>query len=336
MRLTHRHITLAASVAVVAVVAAAAFGWWAVALGVVALMQAIGLVLLWNVRQRAARREDLNQAVGEIAEARRQIQISEEAILDAVQQSRSGVQEELRGVRSRVDEAQRNAEQAIEIIGRRLERSSSRRTREIEAMLQIFPRMSLRAGMPSTTGWAIDATGILHLIDLVDAHRPDLIVELGSGTSSVWLGYALESVGTGRLISFEHHLEYARRTTAELRRHRLDDTVEVRIAELRPSPVPGHETEWYDPVAFADLVGIDMLLIDGPPGRTGPFARYPAVPVLHDRLSADALVVLDDVNREGERDIVQRWCREYPGWQAEPQRSSRLAVLSRRSGPQGG
>ena len=56
-----------------------------------------------------------------------------------------------------------------------------------------------------------------------------------------------------------------------------------------------------------------VLFVDDPPGPTGPQARYPAIPVLSDRLADGAIVVLDDASRADEATIVERWCAEIPG-----------------------
>jgi hypothetical protein len=55
-----------------------------------------------------------------------------------------------------------------------------------------------------------------------------------------------------------------------------------------------------------------MLVIDGPPGGTGPRARYPAGPLLFPRLTSGAAVFLDDAQRKDERETVSQWFREYP------------------------
>ncbi|MGI9528709.1 MAG: hypothetical protein ACR2NG_03285 [Acidimicrobiia bacterium] len=55
------------------------------------------------------------------------------------------------------------------------------------------------------------------------------------------------------------------------------------------------------------------MIVDGPPGTTGPLARYPAVPILFDRLSPSALIFLDDAYREDEQESVRRWLDETGG-----------------------
>src|SRR5690606_27930041 len=61
--------------------------------------------------------------------------------------------------------------------------------REIEALMQLLPRITPRSLMPPSGRWAMSARGLTHLADLVERHRPRVVLELGSGTSSVYLGY---------------------------------------------------------------------------------------------------------------------------------------------------
>jgi predicted O-methyltransferase YrrM len=200
-------------------------------------------------------------------------------------------------------------------------------SREIEALFQLFHQFNPRAPMPSSGDFALNPTDLLDLLHLVRLRQPRLVLELGSGTSSVWLGYALEQYG-GKLISLDHDPDYARQTRAMLAAHGLNAVAEVREAPLRELALAGQTYEWYDVAAFADLTDIDLLLIDGPPAATGPDARYPALAVLEKRLSATATVVLDDADRHDERDAVQRWTREVPGLAEEQRLLGRHAVMA--------
>jgi hypothetical protein len=58
---------------------------------------------------------------------------------------------------------------------------------------------------------------------------------------------------------------------------------------------------------------VDLLLVDGPPADTADkvLARYPALPALHGRLARGATVVLDDVERPGEQEVLRRWEGEF-------------------------
>ena len=56
---------------------------------------------------------------------------------------------------------------------------------------------------------------------------------------------------------------------------------------------------------------IDMLVVDGAvavPGTTDRI-RYPALPFFRSKFADDAVIVLDDIHRRGERQIVRQWQR---------------------------
>ena len=55
-----------------------------------------------------------------------------------------------------------------------------------------------------------------------------------------------------------------------------------------------------------------LVLIDGPPGATGPLARLPAVPLLLNYLGKHQLdIVLDDYKRQEEIETVDRWRQQF-------------------------
>ncbi|MGE5828742.1 MAG: class I SAM-dependent methyltransferase [Micromonosporaceae bacterium] len=205
-------------------------------------------------------------------------------------------------------------------------RAEIRRLRRFDDLLQAYGGFRARAPMPPVAGWAIDRPGLVGLVALIEEHRPRLIVELGSGVSSVWMGYVVQRSG-GRLITFDHLDEYAEITRQALAAHGLDCVVQVRTAHLAPVSLGGVDYQWYDPGAFADLQGIDLLVVDGPPGATGPAARYPALGVLAGRFAPGAIVVLDDVNREDEQSILHRWLDEVAGLSPPRAGTGRQAVL---------
>lgn len=200
-------------------------------------------------------------------------------------------------------------------------------SREIEAMFQLFAEFTPRAPMPSSGDFALNPTDLLELLHIVRLRRPQLVVELGSGTSTVWLAYALEKSG-GRLISLDHDEDYAGKTREMLDAHGLSAVAEVRTAPLTELVADGKTYRWYDVEKLADVRDVDLLLIDGPPASTGPDARYPAMHALESRLAPVATVVLDDANRPDEQDAVRRWVENVAGLTAEPHLLGRHAVLS--------
>lgn len=202
-------------------------------------------------------------------------------------------------------------------------------TAEVEALLQLFHGFTPRAPMPSSGGFALNPIDLLDLLQLIRTRKPKLVLELGSGTSTVWIAYALEAIG-GRLVSLDHDPGYAEKTRAALAAHRLDKVAEVRDAPLRPVLLDGRSFPWYDTDALADLREVDLLLIDGPPEKTGPDARYPAMSVLEERLADTATVVFDDAHRQDEQAALRRWTETIEGLTQEGEAPGRHAVLSYR------
>lgn len=184
--------------------------------------------------------------------------------------------------------------------------------RQVQAVLQLLTRVEARAPLPPTGGWALQPSTILRLAHLVESTKPGLVVECGSGTSTVWLSYLLQAQGLGRVVALEHDEIYAVRSRAMLEEHGLADIAEVRFAPLTDIELDDKTYSWYDSAAVADLEKIDLLLVDGPPEASGPQARYPALPVLKSRLAAQASVVLDDAERPDETEAARRWLADTP------------------------
>lgn len=181
-------------------------------------------------------------------------------------------------------------------------------------------------GLPQPEGWAIELDGLTYLIELVSRVRPSHVVEFGSGVSTVWLANYLDGSGA-RLVSIEHSDHFAQETTRMLDERGLTCAVDLRVAPLEELHLGGDRFVWYDTSVLADLRDVDLVLVDGPPGTTCPLARYPAVPVMRDRLTAHALVVLDDADREEERRSVARWLAEACELELEPGTPERFAIL---------
>jgi predicted O-methyltransferase YrrM len=163
-------------------------------------------------------------------------------------------------------------------------------------------------------GWAINPFfGEEIVLTLLD-ERPKLVVECGSGSSTVLIAACLRQLGQGRLIAVEHDATYARRTESLLTFHGLNEVARVVEAPLVKQSIDGLVFEWYSD-AFRQhiLEDIDVLVVDGPPGATGPRARYPAVPLLKKALSPKCVILLDDANRTDEQWIGKKWAEEIYG-----------------------
>ncbi|MGP3535456.1 class I SAM-dependent methyltransferase [Microbacterium sp. RD1] len=202
----------------------------------------------------------------------------------------------------------------------RLEKATSRQVRllhrelmtDIQALQQLLTRYSPEARLPPVGGWALSPSGLLALVDAIETKGATMVVECGSGTSTLWIGYALKRLGRGRVVSLDHLPEYAGKTRAVVAAHGLDDFVDVRLAPLSLRQTPRGAFPWYsfDPADLSDP--IDALVVDGPPQSTGHHARYPALPLLADSLAAGAIIVADDADRPDETEMLEFWLEEEP------------------------
>ncbi|MEU6777538.1 class I SAM-dependent methyltransferase [Streptomyces sp. NPDC046759] len=174
------------------------------------------------------------------------------------------------------------------------------------------------APIPPGDTWSAAPDLLLYLVEQIRSRRPSLIIEAGSGTSSLWLATALRTFDIpGHVVSLEHDPEYHAQNAREVDRLGLGDIAEVRLAPLEQHTIHGETWSWYAETAWRDLSGCDMLFVDGPPGWSAPLARYPAVPLLAGVLTPGAIVLLDDYDRDEEQAVAARWKRQHPTWTLE-------------------
>lgn len=195
-----------------------------------------------------------------------------------------------------------------------LERLSFRQQEALAALSRI---LNTQHPLPPTRGWAASPDLLLYLYEFVLEKKPHAVLEIGGGVSSLVIAAALRENGRGHLFSFDHDAAYAARTSTFLERENLSDLATIRHAPLShwipPTPSRlGDSWDWYTlPLTPDDLQDIDLLIVDGPPEKTGPYARYPALPALIEKLSPNATVLLDDTVREDETRIAEAWRDEF-------------------------
>jgi predicted O-methyltransferase YrrM len=171
------------------------------------------------------------------------------------------------------------------------------------------------------------AAGLAAVCEQIDLGRRRVVVECGSGYSTIVLARLLRRCG-GAVTSLEHSEAWARRVGAGIDAEGLGRTARVLRAPLGPQPLMRPGLRWYAQSALGALPErIDLLLVDGPPaGEPGlEESRYPALPLLAGRLAPDAVVVLDDIDRAGEQRVLAAWQRETD-YRFESLRPERIAL----------
>jgi len=171
--------------------------------------------------------------------------------------------------------------------------------------------------MPFGGSWALTPDAAVILAREVAIRRPNIIVELGSGVSTLVVGKLLQQMGCGHLFSLDHDANWAEETRRHISANGLQDYVDVLDAPLTRQQFDGKDFDWYQiPDQLRHIEKIDMLTVDGPPQTTDStvLARYPALPALANRLSEQAIIYIDDAKRVTEQAMVQKWLQQYPEW----------------------
>lgn len=194
---------------------------------------------------------------------------------------------------------------------RRNRRKIKNTFRQTEALLGLYSGLEdTTPPLPQTKGWTALPDYLRLVYKQIRKRESNLVVELGSGSSTIVGGHALRQNGSGSIISFEHLPEYAHRSREKISFHGLDDYCRVLVSPLKSYHLDGGEWKWYALDGFEPEASIDLVIVDGPPGNLQELSRYPAFPLLADYLSEETIFIVDDGDRVDEEAMVEKWEKE--------------------------
>ena len=127
--------------------------------------------------------------------------------------------------------------------------------------------------------WALGDPALALLLGEVAAGR-ERVVECGSGRSTVAIARLLRELGRGTVHALEHDRGWASLTRARIEAEGLRGWATVIEAPLERDPLGEPGCEWYANGSLGELPehGVDLLLVDGPPGVPGLDAGAGALP----------------------------------------------------------
>lgn len=172
-------------------------------------------------------------------------------------------------------------------------------------------RLQLQQALPVTPDWSAAPDFLQRIIDHCLGHKPSIVLECGSGLTTLVLARCCQMHNHGQVYSLENGPAFAAATRAVLAAFGLEQHATVVDAPLEAVSLQGAGYNWYGRRTLP-AGSIDMLVIDGPPGFLQRHSRYPALPLLHGQLAADATVFLDDAARGDEQEIVAMWLDAFP------------------------
>ena len=258
---------------------------------------------------------------------------SDRMLLIALTERLRGLDAAMAGLRETQERIERRLD-AIE-TGAGADRKAAKATArtgyaQVEDLMALYRGIDAAEPLPRMRGFAAGPELMRFLYEEVVSRGGAQVLECGSGTTTVVLAYVMRSLRAGHVTALEHDPHYAARTRRELETRGLTAWAAVVDAPLTDVDLGGEVWRWYEPTAIPHAE-IELLLVDGPPGGTGPQARYPALPVLADRLAKDVLVVLDDADRPDERAIASRWAAEFAEFEQERLDFDRGTTVLRRA-----
>lgn len=167
-------------------------------------------------------------------------------------------------------------------------------------------------------GWPISPDIAFFLVNKIIENSYDLILEFGSGSSTLLFAKALKvkynnSKHMPKQVAIEHNKKYLNKTKNILALDDLEKNVQLVLAPLKEMEYHNQYYKYYDcKDVFKNFRKKNykkiLVLVDGPPGATNKNARLPAIKYILEYLSdAEIDIVLDDAYRNDEKDTIKIW-----------------------------
>lgn len=214
----------------------------------------------------------------------------------------------------------------IEVAVQKGSVNTARQIQSFVGMQEYFATGVLPAFNSESHSWPVSADFALCLMQRVVLEDYDLVIEFGSGMSTVILAKTLalraerDPSATGHFISFDHLDSYYQQTLGYLKQSGVDSFVQLTLAPLQEWQGPDGQTYPYYSCqkALAQLAKQRstskkriLVIVDGPPAATGPRARYPAGPIVMQHFpDAHIDFLMDDFIRQDEKEVAKQWQRD--------------------------
>jgi predicted O-methyltransferase YrrM len=188
-----------------------------------------------------------------------------------------------------------------------LNRKNISNHRQLQALLGLYAELDPEHSLPLLGEMALLPFTALNYVKVIRQTKPEIVVELGSGVSTLLSSLQLKQNGSGKVIAIDHEQKWVQRTINDLRQHGMEDWSEIRHAQLTPVEHNGRTVRWYDPAMLQDIEKIDVLLVDGPPDYVDSGQRQPGLSLLSDKFHDNTVILVDDTSRSNWNQWVHQW-----------------------------
>jgi predicted O-methyltransferase YrrM len=190
---------------------------------------------------------------------------------------------------------------------------------QLAALLQIERLIGPDVILRPLRGWALSPDAIVQVLAELHPRANPVMIEFGSGQSTVIFASYFKRRGGGRLISVEHNAQYAAQVRAQVEALGLAGFVDLRVVELIeiPGSAPTEACKSYNLAGLDGNLVVDVALVDGPPSPFGSLTRLHPASWALDHLAPGGKVFLDDSNRPSEKLVVQEIVKKMSGIKVE-------------------
>ncbi len=163
----------------------------------------------------------------------------------------------------------------------------------------------------SQGGYPVSSDVALFLVDHLRDNNFDLILEFGSGVSTLMISKVINEEET-KFISFEHHNGYYEETKKMLALDGVLNKCNLQYSPLEDVKYDGENYLYYSCSNALKKLSKNtknnkiLFFIDGPPESTCKNARMPIIKYIFKYfIDRDITFILDDFNRPGEKKIIE-------------------------------
>jgi hypothetical protein len=188
--------------------------------------------------------------------------------------------------------------------------------------LQIIHKLFPETTYLPFTPFSLNPYTIIHVLNEILINKRKRVVEFGSGISTIIISQFIKinNLDT-QLLSVDNNLKWQDFISEEIKKNKSENSTTLIHAPLKnivhDKFIFKDNSSWYDFDVISENLGtlrdVDLLIVDGPGAGTSSYIRFPALLSVKPYLSDSYCVFLDDVRRQGEREIALKWSELVEG-----------------------
>lgn len=194
---------------------------------------------------------------------------------------------------------------------------ASQKSDDIYAMSILQPLLSGKDYL-AINGGALRPFCLAYILNEIIINKRKSIIEFGSGISTILIARLIKENGLPvSFVSVEHNIEWIEVLNKQLKRENLTDFVKIEHINLVDQNTEIGKVLSYDSKSILNITAgnkYDLIIVDGPPANTSKirYSRYPVFLNLRKNLFNEYCLIIDDANRKGEKEIINRYKNSYP------------------------